>query len=334
MLRLHFNENPYGVVEPVRCQVWEELSQVHPGFYPDAEASRLRKALARHNGTEVERILVGNGSDELLQMMLLAFRPRIEQVIIPTPTFGMYRKSAEVAGLKLREIPLGAEFTLDAEEVAAAAAALPSAVFICWPNNPTANYFDSEAVERVFDSEARLIVVDEAYYEFGGHTYLDRTSLDPRILVVRTLSKAFGMAAMRVGYIIGDPKTLDLVENVRQPYNLSAAAQVAGSVVVENAAAQLATVKWLLDLRGALMSRVQIVEGLEVLASVTNFFLVRVRPDLYGVPAGDLWRLLYERGILVRHFPHMMDYLRISVGSPEQNCRLVEELESIHEEVR
>lgn len=332
MLRLHYNENPYGVVEPVRTQMYEELSLVHPGFYPDAEALRLRRALARYNGTDIDRILVGNGSDELLQMMLLAFRTRVEQVIIATPTFGMYRKSAEVAGLRVKEVPLGEGFALQGEEVAAAAAESPSAVFVCWPNNPSGNYFAAEELARVLGSQARLIVLDEAYYEFGGHTHLELTGRDRRVLVVRTLSKAFGLAAMRVGYIMGDPRTLQVVEDVRQPYNLSAAAQVAGSVVVENASAQLATVDRLLKARDELMSRVDSIEGLATLPSVTNFFLTRVSPELYGISAAELRRLLYDKGIMVRHFPHMPDYIRISPGPPDGDRRLINELESIQEE--
>lgn len=334
MLRLQSNENPYGVVEPLRTQLHEELRRVHPGFYPDADALRLRRALARYNRTDVDRILVGNGSDELLQMMLLAFRRRLQQVIVASPTFGMYAKSGEVAGLAVREVPLGEGFSLRGEEIAAVAAEAPSAIFVCWPNNPTANYFDSEEVQRILGSEACLVVMDEAYYEFGGHTHLPITARDPRVLVVRTLSKAFGLAAMRVGYIMGDPKTLQEVENVRQPYNLSAAAQVSGSVVVENAPAQLETVKRIMQARGELMSRVDSIRGLQALPTVTNFFLMRVRPDLYGMAAGDLELLLYDRGIMVRHFPYMPEYLRVSVGSFDSNRRLINELESIQEEAR
>lgn len=326
-VRLHFNENPYGVVPEVRERIVQELGEVDLGRYPDGEAKRLCSALANYAGVNPENIVVGNGSDELLQLILLSFLPELERVVIPVPTFGMYRKGAELAGLEVVEIPLLEAFELDVPGILRELSRAPSALFLCAPNNPTGNYFSEEDVGSLWDSAARVIVMDEAYYEFGGRSHVAATERDPRIIVTRTLSKAFGLAAMRVGYLIAHTASVCKLQNCRQPYNTSAAAQVAARVVVEEAQVQLATVAEMARLRQWLIRHLGDIEGLSPLPSEGNFVLVRVEENVLGHGARDLHARLEHEGIAIRYFSEgarLGNHVRVSVGTADECRRLVD----------
>lgn len=324
-VRLHFNENPYGVVPQVRSRILKELQRLDLGRYPDGEARRLRCALGHYVGVDPGRIVVGNGSDELLHLILLSFLPDLERVVIPTPTFGMYQKEAEAAGLEVVRVPLRDDFDLDVPAILREVSRAPAAVFLCAPNNPTGNYFSDEGVLAIWGSPARVIVMDEAYYEFGGRSHLGATAEDPRIVVTRTLSKAFGLAGMRVGYLIAHPETASRLHRCRQPYNTTAASQVAARVVVDHAEVQLRTVDELVRWRQWLIRHLGEIEGLVPVPGEGNFFLVRVEECAFGMDAGQLCRRLEEEGIMVRYFadePRLASHLRVSVGSPGE-CRLL-----------
>ncbi|MFO8060922.1 MAG: histidinol-phosphate transaminase [Bacillota bacterium] len=329
MIRLHLNENPHGVLPPVRHRIAECLMQMELAHYPDDGARQLRAALGRYAGVSPDRIVVGNGSDELLQLILLSLSPRLQRVVIPVPTFGMYRAAAELAGLDVIEVPLVDGFDLDVTAVLREVSAAPAALFICYPNNPTGNYFSCRAVNEVSRSAAEIIVVDEAYYEFGGRSRIAATERDPRIIVTRTLSKAFGLASMRVGYLVAHQEVVRILHRSRQPFNTSAAAQVAARVVVEEAQAQLATVGAIVGRRRWLMEELRGISGLFPLPSEANFLLVRVEQSIFGMTAGELCVRLREGGIAIRCFSgvnHLTDCVRISVGTTHECGLLIEQI--------
>ncbi len=328
-VRLHFNENPYGVVPEVRQRIVQALGEVDMGRYPDAEARQLCSALAKYAGVNPESIVVGNGSDELLQLILLSFLPELERVVIPVPTFGMYRKGAELAGLQVVEIPLLEGFELDVPGILREVSRAPSALFLCAPNNPTGNYFSEEDVRSLWDSAARVIVMDEAYYEFGGRSHVAAAERDPRIIVTRTLSKAFGLAAMRVGYVIAHTASVRKLQNCRQPYNTSTVAQVAARVVVEQARVQLRTVAEMTRWREWLIRQMGEIDGLTPLPSEGNFVLIRVEERVFGDGARQLHARLEREGIAIRYFgdgARLGDHVRVSVGTADECRRLVDRL--------
>ncbi len=329
MLRLHFNENPHGVNEEVWKLALERLADVEMQWYPDREASGLRRALAEYAGVDGGRLVVANGSDDILHLLLLAHLHEIQRVVIPTPTFGMYRATAEVLGLEVVEVPLDPSFGLNVEQIVHRLQEAPSAVFVCYPNNPTGNYFERDAVEQIRKAGPRLVIADEAYYEFGGRSWVQHTAQDPKLAVVRTLSKAFGVAGLRVGYAIAHESLSARLRQVRQPFNLNAASQILAQTVVEHASTQLQTVQEMRRLRERMREKLSAIAGLTPLPSVTNFFLVEVDDEEFGLCAADIQAQLKEGGILVRYLPHLPRCIRVSVGLPRQADELSEQLELI-----
>ena len=329
MHRLHFNENPYGVSEIIKEKALREIQNLQLQWYPDREAAELREALADYAGVSSDRGVVANGSDDILQMVLMAHLDEIDRVVIPVPTFGMYRKTAEILGLQVSEVPLDENSQLDVPGLKKEIDRGPAAVFICHPNNPTGNYFSSEDIEALINTEAPLVIIDEAYFEFGGRTSLERTENDPRVVVVRTLSKAFGLAGVRVGYLLGHPDAVQEIEDIRQPYNMSASSQVFAKVAVQNAQAQLMTVEKMIKQREVMRTRLSEIPGLNPLPSVTNFFLVKVDQQELGLTAEKLQKRLKEQGVWVRFLTGVPDCIRVSVGLPGQVDDLIGEINKI-----
>jgi len=316
MLRLHFNENPYGVVDKVRKKVSEALDEVQLRWYPDLKADALRGALSEYTGVSKDKIIVGNGSNEMLQLVVRAV-DEVERLVIPVPTFGMYDRAAKHAGLEVSRVPLDEDFMLDVEGMRDKINEVPSAVIICHPNNPTGNYFDPQDIEAIIDSDARLIVMDEAYYELGGRTYKDAIDDDPRIVVVRTLSKGFGVAGLRVGYLLGDEEIVEKIKDVQTPYVLDSVSQRIAQIVVEHADEQLKTVDYMISRRKQMMNKFEEIEGMTTLESATNFFLVHVDDDKFGISASEIQKQMLDADVLVRNFDDLPEYLRVSVASQE-----------------
>ncbi len=333
MMRLHFNENPYGLSPDIMSAALEEARELDLQFYPDQEAPELRRALAEYAGVSEDQLMISNGSDDMIQLLFLAHMHEVERVVIPVPTFGMYRVLGEIMGLEIVEIPLTEDFELDVAGLSRAIDQAPSVVVICHPNNPTGNYFSAADIDSICATDARLIAVDEAYYEFGGCSMVDATSRDPRVVVIRTLSKAFGVAALRIGYLVGHPDKVAEIDSVRQPFNLSAVSQAMACTVVQNADIQLETVDELLRGREMMRRDLEGIPGLTTLSSEANFFLVRVDQGTFGMDAGRIAAELKERGILIRHFPNLPEFLRVTVGLPEQSAALQDALNDLRRQV-
>ena len=329
MLRLHFNENLYGLAPELQPAIREVIDAVNLALYPDGGGTKLRAALSGYTGVSRDRLVLGNGSDELIFMVLLAYRSDIEQVIIPVPTFGEYRKAADSLGLRVVEIPLDDGFELDVPAILDTISGVESAVFLCLPNNPTGNYFKAADVEAIIASDARLLIIDEAYFEFGGRTYIDATDRDARIAVLRTLSKAFALAGQRIGYLAGHQEMARRVDEIRQPFNVGALSQEIATLVVDNAPVQLASVPEIMKERETLQGRLGSIPGLTPLPSVTNFFLLQV-DEKFARGAEEVQSVLLQKGIRVRFLPDLPDYIRVSAGTPEAGVKLVEVMQAMY----
>jgi len=333
LLRLHYNENPHGVSDDLMKKALAAVRELPLQWYPDQELTQLKEVLGDYAEVNTDKLMIGNGSDDLIQLVLMSHLGKIQRVVIPVPTFGMYRVTAKILGLEVVEIPLTSDFELDVERIEQEVAEVPSAVFICWPNNPTGNYFADYNVEQVLETDARLVVIDEAYYEFGGRTKTHLTNSDSRVVVLRTLSKALGVAALRIGYLIAHSAKVDEMKKARQPYNLSLPSQKMAEVFVRHADEQLETVSDLLRGRKLMRRDISSIEGLTALPSEASFFLVKVNPDEFGLDAAGIYRQLHKRDIWVRYFDSLPDYLRISVGLPQDSSQLIEQLKKIRKEV-
>ena len=327
IIKLDANENPFGPPPGVA-----EALAAFPGFhrYPDPAARALRAALAEYTGAHAERIVVGNGSDELLDLVCRLFISPGDRVITCEPTFGMYAVAARLNGAAVRDVPRRADFTVDVEPVVQAAAQA-KLVFLCIPNNPTGTTLAETDLRRIIAATPHgMVVVDEAYAEYAATNCLPLTGEYPNLIVLRTLSKFCGLAGLRVGYGVFPPAVADQLHSIRAPYNVNGAGQVAGRAALANRAWLAETVALVKAERTRLAHALAAVPGLTPLPTDANFFLVRV----VGGRAPTLYEALLARGIMIRYFtrPDLRDYVRISVGTPEQNTALLAALHAVMRE--
>ena len=317
-LFLDANENPYATVAHETGQALNR--------YPDPDCGPLRAALASWLGTEPEQFWIGNGSDEVLDLLVRTFVDPGEPVVVCTPTYGMYELTARAHDAEVRRAPLDEHFDLDVPASAAAARGA-KLVFICSPNNPTGNLLSPERVEELARTFDGLVVVDEAYVEFSGRPSLvERVTAHGNLAILRTFSKAWGLAAARVGYLVADPRVVEYLDRVNLPYPLSTLSTQVALRALENAAQMLQQVAKIAAERARLSDRLKAL-GLEVFPSDANFVLVRI-PNAAHVYR----RLVEEFDIVVRdrsNIPGLENCLRITSGRPEDTDRLCAALEAI-----
>ncbi len=318
-VKLSSNESPLGpspkVIEAVKREA-RRLSR-----YPDPQAKELKLAISEYLKVDVDCITIGNGSDELLDLVCKAFLDPGDRAVIPVPTFAMYEIACRVNGGVPKFVELEG-FGWDASALVDALANAKLA-FIGRPNNPTGNGPSSKQVRRLLAS-GKLVVVDEAYAEFAGYTLAGLAAREENLLVLRTFSKAFGLAGLRVGYAIGTPEVVKVLESIRMPFNVNRLAQAAAVAALRDLRHMRRVVA--LVRRGREYLRRELSKlGLRVLPSEANFLMADVRP--IGASAPELCRFLAGRGILIRDLSGFRGagegYVRISVGTREENEQLV-----------
>ena len=326
--KLDANELPYALPAELRAELAAALAEVALERYPDPQARALRAAIASRLGVAGGQLVFGNGSDEVIAMIVAAFAG---PVLYPVPTFVYYRLAAVARGVPTVEVPLDARFELDEAAVERAIAAhRPSVVFLALPNNPTGTLWRHDfALELAARHRDVAIVADEAYAAYSGRSALPELARHPNLIVMRTLSK-IGLAGLRVGYAVASPAIAALLEKVRPPYNLSALDQRAAELLVTRAdawcAARAADV---VASRGGLAAGLAALPGVEVFASAANLVLAR-----FGAGrATAVWQALADRGILVRNFDGppgpLAGCLRITVGTPDENAACLAALAEI-----
>lgn len=328
IVKVDGNENPFGpspkALEALRAVDYA----VHQ--YGDADQKALRAAIGRHLDVPPETVVCGTGSDELIEMVFRLFVEEGDRVVTASPTFGMYAFNAQVAAAEIVDVPLLADWQYDTEGMVDAA--LGSKVtFIPRPNNPTGNEIPDALVDRLLET-GTLLVMDEAYIEFSHTPSLAKRAAEtPGLVVLRTFSKWGGLAGLRIGYGVMHPETAGILMQTKDPYNVNAAAEVAALASLEDHA--------LLDERACTLTgeRDRLAEELRALGwvfpypSQAVFILMR----LEGIPGRDLRDRLRKRGIFTRYMdsPRLQDHLRISIGLPEQNDRIIEAFREIGREI-
>ena len=325
LVKLDAMENPYAWPAPMKAAWLEALRDAPLNRYPDPEArelkARLRQALAVPAGAEV---LLGNGSDELIQMILLAVARPQAVVLAPTPTFVMYEMIATIAGLRFVGVPLAADFTLDVPALLRAMAEhQPAVVFLAYPNNPTGNLFSDGAMETILREAPGLVVVDEAYHAFAGKTFLDRLARFDNLLVMRTMSKQ-GLAGLRLGMLFGRPEWLSEFDKLRLPYNINVLTQVSAAFALDHLEELDRQATVIRTERQRVFSALSAMPGLKVWPSDANFILFR----LPGAATPVHEQLLGAR-VLVKNLDGTLPgCLRVTIGTPEENDIFLGALES------
>jgi histidinol-phosphate aminotransferase len=325
LVKLDANENPYPLSAAVSARIAAEARGLALNRYPDPAAHRLRSLLAARTGWPLEGILLGNGSDELIVLLLAACGGEGATLLVPAPTFSMYRHIALVSGWQVREVALTPAFGLDeAGLLAAAAAAPPRLSVFASPNNPTGNCFDRRSLERLLRALPGIVVIDEAYVDFAGASLLELARGNPRLVVLRTLSK-IGLAGLRVGVLLCSEALACELDKVRLPYNVGSFAQMAASVVLEEPAYLDEQIRQIVAERGRVAAGLSSLPGVAPFPSDANFILFRT-----GRPSAEVFSGLRERGVLVRDLggaPGLLHgCLRVTIGTPAENGRFLEAL--------
>jgi len=318
VIKLNTNENPY----PPSPRVLEALARAVDGsvrLYPDPEATALRTLAARLYGVPVDNVLAGNGSDEVIALLLRATIDPGDRVAFPAPTYSLYDTMVAVQGGEIVRVPWPSDFTLP-PALASTGAKL---TFLCNPNSPSGTFVPVDQIEALARAVRGLLVVDEAYVDFAHDHALRLVGRLPNVVVLRTLSKSFSLAGLRIGFVVARPDLLAGLRTVKDSYNLNRLSQVAAEAALSDLAAMEANVARIRATRATLTAGLERL-GYAVLPSEANFVLAR-RP---GVDQTGVTRALAEQHILVRHFavPELADALRITVGTDEEIAALLDAL--------
>jgi len=325
LIKLDAMENPYAWPAPMKTAWLEALRDAPLNRYPDPAARALRARLAEvfraPAGTDV---LLGNGSDELIQMILLAVARPGAAVLAPVPTFVMYEMIATFAGMKFVAVPLAADYTLDLRAMQKAMAEhRPAVVFLAYPNNPTGNLFDEAVIDTIVREAPGLVVVDEAYYAFAGKTFFDRLDRFDNLLVMRTMSKQ-GLAGLRLGMLFGRPEWLAEFDKLRLPYNINVLTQISARFALDHLDELDRQAALIRDERQRLVSALSALPGLTVWPSAANFILFRLPGS--ATPVHDYLR---RAGVLVKNLDGSLPgCLRVTVGTPAENRTFLSALQT------
>ena len=332
LVKLDAMENPFRLPPALQRELGERLGRVAINRYPTQCAADVVAALARFVDLPAGcRLMLGNGSDELIDMLSVACDVPGATVLAPLPGFVMYEMSARLRGLRFVGVPLTAGFDLDeAAMLAAIEAERPALTYIAYPNNPTANLFDDAVIDRIVaavGAQRGLVVFDEAYQPFASRTWMQRMA-EPgheHVLVMRTLSK-FGLAGVRLGYLCGHAALIDEIEKVRPPYNVSVLNAEATLFALEHADEYARQAALLRAERERLQQALRTLPGVTPFPSEANMILVRV-PDSARAFAG-----MKARGVLVKHIaglhPLLANCLRLTVGTHEENTLMIDALKA------
>lgn len=315
------NENPSDVNGEIRRQIDEAVRSVPLNRYPDPLANELREVIAEANGLDRDWVLVGNGGDELLFDTALAWGGPGRTYLDLPPTFSVYAANARLTNTSILSIPRSSapEFAVDRDRVLDALASPSSDIaytIVASPNNPTGCMADPSLVIDMLEASDTLVMADEAYFEFSRSSVRPYLEQNENLVILRTFSKAFSLAGVRLGYILAHPSVIREYMKVRQPYSVDAVSQAIGRVVFENRSAFVPAIDAIISERGRMMEALRSIPTVHPMPSDSNWILFSVDD------ASDAWSYLYDHGVLVRDFssaPLLEGMLRVTIGTADQN---------------
>ncbi len=327
-IKLDAMENPYSWPEHVIEQWLQTIKSCPINRYPDPEARKLATTLKAVNKIpEQSAILLGNGSDEIIQILLMALPPNAT-VLAPEPSFVMYKQVAQSLGLNYHGISLNTDdFALDLPAMLSAITQhKPAVVFLAYPNNPTGNLFAADDIERILNDTPGLVVVDEAYAPFTDASFIDRLINFPNLLVMRTVSK-LGLAGLRLGFLAGEPAIIEQLNKIRLPYNINSLTQMTADFALNNIGFLLQQTRTLRQQRSLLFAQLNRLVGITALPSDANFILFKTE----NKSADSLFQSLKKQGVLIKNLSPqggvLANCLRVTIGTEEENQTFIEALE-------
>ncbi len=328
MVKLDAMENPYGWPESISDMWLELVKKAEINRYPDPGARQLKQTLKKAFALpEKSDVLLGNGSDELIQMIAMTMAAPDRVVLSVEPGFVMYRMIALMVGMEYVGVPLNDDFSLDVESTLAAIKKHnPAVVFLAYPNNPTGNLYAEDAIRSILETTGGLVVVDEAYYAFAGTSLVNWLAQYSNLLVMRTVSK-MGMAGLRLGYLIGDCQWLEQIDKMRLPYNIGVLTQATAQIALENIEVFDQQTQQICKDREGLYAALMEIDDIEVYESHANFILFRVK----NLPSRAVFDALKTQGVLIKNLGDkegpLYGCLRVTVGTQDENQKFLHALQ-------
>jgi len=315
-VKLDGNESPFRLPDEVLKRVLREIGEIPVNRYPDPDATVLRERISSMAGFPSDGILVGNGSDELIEMLMRTFSGHTGRVLYPVPTFSMFRIIGISLGLEQIPVELDGRFDIDIKATLREIRRKnPDLIFLATPNNPTGNSFSDDRILEILKNSDGVVVVDEAYCDFSGKTFLPLIEEYENLIILRTMSKV-GFAGIRLGILFGRSDLVSEVNKVRLPYNVNSLSQRVAEVVLENSAFVKENVQLIIRERERVYRGLKVIRGIEAFPSDANFILFRVKD------ADKVSGELIKRGVLIRNFNspgRLENCLRVTIGTPEEN---------------
>jgi len=328
-VKLDQNENPYELPADLKREIVDRILRRPWGRYPEFVPSGVIKTLSKFTGWTEDGILVGNGSNELIQASLSVTLGPGRRLAVPQPTFTLYKLMATTLQADIDQVMLDEDTLAFNVDKLVAASRTADVVVVCTPNNPTGNLLEHEALTAVLKNAKGLVVVDEAYHEFSGQTALPLLREHRNLVVLRTFSKAMATAGLRFGYMMAHPEIAREVYKSKLPYNVNIFTLTAAEVIIEKHDVLRRGIANLIQERDRVFAELQNRTAVRAFASRANFILIRT-----AKPARELFEAIYSHGVLIRDvsaYPLLERCLRISIGTPEENNRCLAALDRVLE---
>jgi histidinol-phosphate aminotransferase len=327
-VKLNQNESPYDVPPEIKERVLNELRRLPWNRYPSLDDRALRDRIARYAGFPPRGIVPGNSSNEIIQAVIVATCESADKMVVVEPGFSIYARLGLIFGRDVRSVPLGKDFRHEPDAIIACGRDA-RLVMLASPNNPTGTGLTIPQIEKICRSLRGYLVVDEAYFEFSGRTCLPLIEKYERLMVIRTFSKAFGLAGLRLGYLLARPRIAAVVSAVKLPFSVGIMQPAAAWEILDDPDRIRLTVNQIVREREKLSRGLKQIPGVKTIPSRTNFLLFQVA----GRSAGRIFAGLKQKGVLIRCFetPALKDWLRVTVGRPEENEIFLKKLKLVLE---
>jgi histidinol-phosphate aminotransferase len=323
-IKLHANENPYSPTPELLKKIFQELEELELNRYPDPDCRKLKQAIAKRTGKLPEQIIIGNGSDELIQYLMQVLCYEGDTIAFPDPTFAMYGITAQCLGLSSVNFPLNNNWDFDAQTALNVLKKHKARlVFISYPNNPTGNCFSELEIQKLIEQFEGIVILDEAYHDFAGKSFIKQMEKHNNLVVLRSLSK-IGLAGLRVGYGIFPGELAEQINKVRLPYNSNTLSQWIATELLNNFTDVQSQIHLIIEERSRLIVELSKLQNIIAYPSNSNFILFQ------AINGGEkLFDELKKKGTLLRNLnahPRLKNCLRVTVGTKQENDQFLEQL--------
>lgn len=326
VIKLNQNESPYDIPPELKKEILNKMIETKWNRYPPINASNLVKEISIFTNYPVSGIIVANGSNEIIQAIFQTICEKGNKISIISPGFIIYERLARIHELEIVDIPLLHNFRFDVSSIIEKSKRTKMLIFAS-PNNPTGTALSIEEINEILDNYKGMVVVDEAYFDFYKKTSQRLLQNFDNLIIIRTFSKAFGLAGLRLGYILTNPMIASLISKVKLPFSVGIFTQIAGELILRNKIYNENTVDKIIKERDKIFSELKKIKGIKPIPSFTNFILF----ELNTKPANSILSMLYERGVLLRYFTHprLKNTLRVTIGTPKENEIFLKKLKEI-----